>query len=692
MPEGVDNPVFYNTDDALQLKKHAEEQDRNQQTDEITISTELSSSLDTFEEGPCGWGSFTPSVIQCCNNPKGYLVFYSLLGVMQGASVNGLINVSISTIEKRYQLSSSRTGVISASYDIAFCVLSLFVSFSGERGHKPRWMAFSAFMIGLGALVFSLPHFSSGLYEYGAEIRDTCIVPGTNVTNPFCGADSDSTLYNYLYVFILGQLLMGVGGTPLYTLGTAFIDDSVPTHKSSLYIGIGYCMSVLGPAVGYLLGGQFLNLYIDINHVNSVLHPDDSRWLGAWWIGFLICCFISWCLVLPFSCFPKHLPGTAKIQAEKVSQAHNDGSENIADQKNIGKSFKGFPVALMLLLKNPVFMCLTIASAGEGLITNGFVTFLPKFIENQFGQTSSFSALLGGSIIIPGAAAGQLLGGIVIFRLKMTCRQIIGFSAFTSIVSFVLSSVFIFSKCGNALFAGVTEYYNGTGVPGNLSAPCNAHCNCVYSHFEPICGVNDIQYFNPCFAGCTVSVIDNGKQAFGNCSCIRNTTIISPGSNVTREAYEGKCNVSCNKLPQFLSIFLILVIFMFMTATPITTSILRCVPDKERSFALGVQWLFIRLLGSIPGPVLFGVAIDNSCILWNIDECGTKGACWTYDNPRMSDMLLAISGICKAITILFIILAFVLYKPPSEGDEYKEKDVDCENSSCTNPSFMTEVL
>ena len=31
--------------------------------------------------------------------------------------------------------------------------------------------------------------------------------------------------------------MLGTGGTPLYTLGTAFIDDSVPIHKSSLYIG-----------------------------------------------------------------------------------------------------------------------------------------------------------------------------------------------------------------------------------------------------------------------------------------------------------------------------------------------------------------------------------------------------------------------------------------------------------------------
>lgn len=90
--------------------------------------------------------------------------------------VNGLINISISTIEKRYELNSSLTGLISASYDISFCVLSLFVSFFGERGHKPRWLAFSAFMLGLGSLTFSLPHFSSGKYHFGTKLEGKIIL------------------------------------------------------------------------------------------------------------------------------------------------------------------------------------------------------------------------------------------------------------------------------------------------------------------------------------------------------------------------------------------------------------------------------------------------------------------------------------------------------------------------------------
>ena len=38
------------------------------------------------------------------------------------------------------------------------------------------------------------------------------------------------------------------------------------SYKFSLFvlIGIYYTMAVIGPAVGYLIGGQFLKLYVDI--------------------------------------------------------------------------------------------------------------------------------------------------------------------------------------------------------------------------------------------------------------------------------------------------------------------------------------------------------------------------------------------------------------------------------------------
>nr|XP_045379311.1 solute carrier organic anion transporter family member 4C1-like isoform X2 [Camelus bactrianus] len=289
-----------------------------------------------------------------------------------------------------------------------------------------------------------------------ALTQDTCLTPKNRTS---C-TTSSSSLFNYLYVFILGQLLLGVGGTPLYTLGTAFIDDSVPTHKSSLYIGIGYSMSVLGPAVGYVLGGQLLTLYIDVDLGQSTdITEDDPRWLGAWWIGFLMSWFLAWSLIIPFSCFPKHLPGTAEIQDGKTSQAHQSNSLQNTDG-NFGQSFKDFPAALKNLMRNTVFMCLVLSTCSEALVTTGFATFLPKFIENQFGLSSSSAATLGGAVLVPGAALGQILGGVLVSKFKMTCKNIMKFALLTSVIALTLSFVFLYANCENEPFAGVSESYN----------------------------------------------------------------------------------------------------------------------------------------------------------------------------------------------------------------------------------------
>ena len=83
-----------------------------------------------------------------------------------GMLVNGFVNVSISTLEKRFGFKSSETGVMAVGYDIGFCIITLFVTYFGARSHRPRMVAIGAFVMGVGALTFWLPHFTTPLYQY----------------------------------------------------------------------------------------------------------------------------------------------------------------------------------------------------------------------------------------------------------------------------------------------------------------------------------------------------------------------------------------------------------------------------------------------------------------------------------------------------------------------------------------------
>jgi len=76
-----------------------------------------------------------------------------------------------------------------------------------------------------------------------------------------------------------------------------------------------------------------------------------------------------------------------------------------------------------------------------------------------------------------------------------------------------------------------------------------------------------------------------------------------------------------------------------------------------------VQILRLRRLfaGSFPGPVLFGFAIDYSCLLWEKSCDGTTGACLYYDNHEMAWLLMAVCVACKLFTVLCGLLGWRLY-------------------------------
>jgi len=63
--------------------------------------------------------------------------------------------------------------------------------------------------------------------------------------------------------------------------------------------------------------------------------------------------------------------------------------------------------------------------------------------------------------------------------------------------------------------------------------------------------------------------------------------------------------------------------------------ILRCVAEEQRTLALGLQFVIFRGLGTIPGPILFGIIFDSACIYWHY-ECSRRENCWVYDNTKLS--------------------------------------------------------
>ena len=156
--------------------------------------------------------------------------------------VNGFVNVVITSIEKRFDLTSTESGTIASFYDISAVLCLIPVSYFGGFGRKPRWVSTGMFLVGLGSFIFGLPHFTTGLYEYESTHDDNqCMLTGnvrSNMTEMTCSKEEHvSGLNRYKYMFIVAQILHGVGATPLSTLAITYMDENLKAKMTPVYTG-----------------------------------------------------------------------------------------------------------------------------------------------------------------------------------------------------------------------------------------------------------------------------------------------------------------------------------------------------------------------------------------------------------------------------------------------------------------------
>lgn len=76
----------------------------------------------------------------------------------------------VRTLERRFGLSSSQSGLVLSSNDIMHVSVVIFVGYFGLRGNKPRLICVTTSLAALGNLLMSLPHW---VYSYdSAPVSD----------------------------------------------------------------------------------------------------------------------------------------------------------------------------------------------------------------------------------------------------------------------------------------------------------------------------------------------------------------------------------------------------------------------------------------------------------------------------------------------------------------------------------------
>ncbi|KAI3374037.1 hypothetical protein L3Q82_022602, partial [Scortum barcoo] len=599
------------------------------------------------------------------NSIKFFVFCHSLLQLAQ-LLVSGYMKSSISTIERRYGLSSQKSGLLAAFNEVGNTVLIVFVSFFGSRVHRPRFIGGGALLACLASLLMALPHFLSGPYEYTDRISSTSSdnssglcqsesVLTTSSSNQSC-SEQESPAQQVVYpLLLLGQLLLGIGAVPIQPFGISYIDDYASKKNSPLYLGILLAVTSIGPAFGFITGSMMLRFYVDFDKFSKdqiELTHKDLRWVGAWWLGFLVASCLLFLTALPYLFFPRNMP-KEDDQGEDV-ESRPDSKQQKTDplqELSLLQFLKSFPRIALRTLRSPIYLLVVLAQVNLAALLAGLATFMSKFIERQFSQTVSFSTMMIGGICIPLAVLGTVLGGALMRRFNLSVS---GASklCFAAILLCMFSAMpLLFIGCPTQRVFGVHPYSSG-------GMSCSAGCQCPNEAFNPVCGSDGVEFRSPCHAGCITMETDVNNKAinYTDCRCVGGLSFASPGT----------CGSGCSRLLlPFMALLGVTSFIASFSQTPSYIMILRTVPAEDKSFAVGVQYMLFRVLGEsrslhAHGPVLYGSVIDTTCILWG-KKCGKQTSCLYYnlDGFRHRFLGLQVVFVCGGL-LCFLLTVVVL--------------------------------
>ncbi|XP_039625700.1 solute carrier organic anion transporter family member 1C1-like isoform X1 [Polypterus senegalus] len=601
---------------------------------------------------------------------------------------------TITQLERRFDIPSYLIGVVDGSFEIGNLLVIAFVSYFGAKMHRPKIIGAGCLLMALGTFLIAMPHFLIGRYKFESAIGSS--LNSSNTFSPCSlhhgedasghindqssviqnsGCEKEAGLSTWIYVF-LGNMLRGIGETPIQPLGISYVDDFALEENAAFYIGCVQTISIIGPVFGFLLGSLCAGIFVDVGFVEMdsvTITPADSRWVGAWWLGYLIAGVISLLSAVPFWFLPKSLPDPRKRRNSKsspeksrfIKQSAAAHKYIVEEPVSFTEMAKDFIPSLKGLLGNPIYflyLCITIVQFNSLI---GMVTYKPKYIEQHYGQSASKANFIIGAINIPAVALGIFSGGVVMKKLKLNVIGAARFALGTSVLGFVISLTFFAMGCENSKVAGLTVSYEGikhiSYFEKTLSAGCNSDCFCSVKRWDPVCGSNGITYISPCLAGCKTSRGSGKSTVFDNCQCLELDGF--SGGNISAVLGECQKREDCDKIfPYFLALSVISSFVISLGGTPGYILLIRCIKPELKSLALGFHTLITRTLAGIPAPIYFGALIDATCLKWGSKKCGGRGACRIYDTNAYRIVYLGLTLGLRTFSYFFCVIVYNLLK------------------------------
>ncbi|XP_053081915.1 solute carrier organic anion transporter family member 1A2 isoform X7 [Acinonyx jubatus] len=459
--------------------------------------------------------------IRCLSKMKMFLLAITCAFVSKTLS-GSYMNSMLTQIERQFNIPTSLVGFINGSFEIGNLLLIIFVSYFGTKLHRPILIGVGCVVMGLGCFLQSLPHFLMErlssyiwwflviytylrernntsylellcIYEYESTVSVSgnlssnsflCMENGTQIIRPTedpseCVKEVKSLMWMYVLV---GNIIRGIGETPIMPLGISYIEDFAKSENSPLYIGFVETGAIIGPLFGLSLASFCANVYVDTGSVNTddlTITPTDTRWVGAWWFGFLICAGVNALTAIPFFFLPKWLPKEGlKSNADIIKNDKEEKQREEVKKKKDGIT-KDFLPFMKSLLCNPVYMLFILISIIQFNAFVNMFTFMPKYLEQQHGKSASDVIFLIGIYNLPPICIGYVAGGLIMKKFKITVKQAAHIACWLSLTEYLLHFLCFLMICDNSSVAGITTTYNGCIKPEEKSLGVGLHTFCT---------------------------------------------------------------------------------------------------------------------------------------------------------------------------------------------------------------------
>lgn len=646
-----------------------------------------------------------------------YTIIYAMFGVLS-LSYHACFNSSLSTLEKRYHFSSSTGGLIMITDNIATVLTNLFIGYYGKTAHKPRWMSIGCVVTGLSVMITALPYFIYGPAQQqelelvaNMTLRSKSIAGDqmclTTARFEDCTDISASKTMTAVAVscFAISNFFRGFGTSIYFTYGTPYLDDNVSKSKMPSFFAFIFAGRILGAPIGFYLSSLALKYY-----ENPFARPDnlvdtDPRWIGAWWIGFLVAGSMMLLLAIPLSFFPrefkKNLNNEIEDGDEKVEQRQSAESTQLVERNVNGQqvdstisssnnpqqvelvsynttsiektnklatfekkekpkqdlSLKELPGEILAIITNPIIICQMMGNLFRGIGIIGYFVFQTKYLESQFRQSASKASLVSGTTGFAAKIFGVLFGGILISLCRPAPRVLTTFIFFVELTS-------VFTLLYGASVMGPQYSYPHTLIKSNdqleLSNQCNKNCFCDHVRYQPVCQNDEMKaYFSPCHAGCKNSYrTPDGGSAFTECSC-------SDSPSKTLE----KCPPDTERLMKYATIVALGGMISGSSRPGNMVTFFRSINPDQKSLAVAVGSFWHSLFVSIPYPIIYGKIFDYTCLVW-AKECNKRGNCWLYDTTKLRYIYHGVSIALIAMGSVFdFIMIFLSHRLGNLYDE-----------------------